>query len=92
MLPCCTTLFILLTCGATLAAQASAPAFPIALHEAVRHAADHYPAIAAAAARLSAQQAGVDLAGAAYLPRLDSSLQFNRATRNNVAGLLLPGT
>src|SRR5918994_1049729 len=47
---------------------------------------------AAAAARVSAQQAGVDLARTAYLPRLDSSLQFNRATRNNVAGLLLPGT
>jgi len=68
------------------------PPFPITLQQAVRHAADHYPAIAAAAARVSAQEAGVDLARTAYLPRLDSSLQFNRATRNNVAGLLLPGT
>jgi outer membrane protein TolC len=43
-------------------------------------------------ARLSAQEAGVDLARTAYLPRLDYGLQINRATSNNVAGLLLPGT
>jgi outer membrane protein TolC len=78
-----------------LPAAASAqtpPAFPITLQDAVRYAADHYPAIVAADARVSAQQSGVDLARTAYLPRLDSSLQINRATRNNVAGLLLPGT
>jgi outer membrane protein TolC len=81
--------------GVMLAAVAAAqtpPAFPITFHDAVRHAADHYPAIVAANARLSAQRSGIDLARTAYLPRLDSSLQINRATRNNVAGLLLPGT
>jgi outer membrane protein len=73
------------------AAQAPQPAFPITLQQAVRYAIDHYPAIRASMASVSAQESGVDLARTAYLPRLDSSVQINRATRNNVAGLLLPG-
>jgi outer membrane protein len=67
------------------------PAFPITLQQTILYAVEHYPAIQASAARLSAQQAGVDLARTAYLPRVDSTFQINRATRNNVAGLLLPG-
>jgi outer membrane protein TolC len=73
-------------------AQPSPPAFPITLQDAIRYASDNYPAIRAAQARVAAQESGVDLAHTAYLPRVDSSLQVNRATRNNVAGLLLPGT
>src|SRR5688572_16067407 len=73
-------------------AQPSPPAFPITLQDAIRYASDHYPAIRAAQARVAAQESGVDLAHTAYLPRVDSSLQINRATRNNVAGLLVPGT
>lgn len=75
-----------------VAQQTPQPIFPITLQQAVQHATEHYPAIRGAAARVSAHESGVDLAGTAYLPRLESSLQFNRATRNNVAGLLLPGT
>ena len=73
-------------------AQPSPPAFPITLQDAIRYASDNYPGIRAAQARVAAQESGVDLADTAYLPRVDSSLQINRATRNNVAGLLLPGT
>jgi len=73
-------------------AQAPPPPFPVTLQQAVRYATDNYPAIRASMARVDAQQSGVDLARTAYLPRLDSSFQINRATRNNVAGLLLPGT
>jgi len=73
-------------------AQPSPPAFPITLPDAIRYAADNYPGIRAATARVSAQESGVDLARTAYLPRLDWSLQINRTSRNNVAGLLLPGT
>jgi len=67
------------------------PAFPITIQQAIQYATDHYPSIAASVARVSAQESGVDLARTSYLPRVDSSLQINRATRNNVAGLLLPG-
>jgi outer membrane protein TolC len=62
------------------------------LQQAIRYAVDNYPAIVASTARVSAQEAGVDLARTAYLPRVDYGFQINRATRNNVAGLLLPGT
>lgn len=68
------------------------PAFPVTVQQAVQYAIDNYPAIRASMARVSAQESGVDLARTSYLPRLDSSFQINRATRNNVAGLLLPGT
>jgi outer membrane protein len=73
-------------------AQPPPPSFPVTFPQAVQYAIDHYPAIRAAMARVSAQESSVDLARHLYLPRLDSSLQINRATRNNVAGLLLPGT
>lgn len=73
-------------------AHAQGPSFPLTFQQAVQYAADNYPAIQASMARVSAQEAGVDLARTAYLPRLDYGLQINRATRNNVAGLLLPGT
>jgi outer membrane protein TolC len=68
------------------------PPFPVTFQQAIQHALDNYPAIQASMARVAAQQAGVDLARTAYLPRLDYGFQINRATRNNIAGtLLLPG-
>lgn len=73
-------------------AQPQRPPSPVTLPQAVQYAIDNYPAIRASLARVSAQETGVDLAQTSYLPRLDSTLQINRATRNNVAGLLLPGT
>jgi outer membrane protein len=73
-------------------AQPQPPSFPLTFQQAIQHALNNYPAIQASMARVSAQEAGVDLARTAYLPRLDYGLQINRATRNNVAGLLLPGT
>jgi outer membrane protein TolC len=75
-----------------VAAQAPPPAFPVTLQEAIGYAALHYPSVRASSARIAAQESSVDLARTAYLPRLDSSIQINRATRNNVAGLLLPGS
>lgn len=73
-------------------AQPQRPPSPVTLQQAVQYAIDDYPAIRASLARVSAHEAGVDLAQTSYLPRLDSTVQINRATRNNVAGLLLPGT
>jgi outer membrane protein TolC len=73
-------------------AQPQQPSFPVTFQQAIQYATDNYPAIRASMARVSAQQSAVDLAQTAYLPRLDWSLQVNRASRNNVAGLLIPGT
>jgi len=58
--------------------------------QAVELALKNYPAIRAAHAQRQAAEAGVDLARANYLPRVDMAWQQNRATRNNVFGLLLP--
>jgi outer membrane protein TolC len=77
--------------GADAAHAQTAPPFPVTFQQAVQYAVENYPAIEASMARLSAQEAGVDLARTAYLPRIDTTFQLNRATRNNVTGLLLPG-
>src|SRR6185436_2728305 len=50
----------------------------------------NYPALRAAQAQTQAANAGVELARTSYLPRTDLLWQENRATRNNVFGLLLP--
>ena len=50
----------------------------------------HYPAIKAAQAQQQAAQGAVGLAKTAYLPRTDILWQTNRATANNIYGLLLP--
>ena len=80
------------TFASPVAAQVPRPSFPLTLQQAIQHAIDNYPAIRASMARVLAQESGVDLARTAYLPRFDYSVQLNRATRNNVPGLLLPGT
>jgi len=58
--------------------------------QAVELAQKNYPAIRAAQAQRRSAEAGIDLARANYLPRVDMTWQQNRATRNNVFGLLLP--
>lgn len=75
-------------------AQPSAPAAAapqvFTLAEALQFAVDHYPAVKAAVEQVNASAASVGVAKAAYLPRLDGVWQTNRATVNNVTGLLLP--
>jgi outer membrane protein len=60
------------------------------LDRAIRYAADHYPTVRAALEQVNVSTANVDVAKAAYLPRLDSLWQSNRATANNIFGQLLP--
>src|SRR3954465_9746799 len=73
-------------------AQATPPALPdrLTLEPAPAHAADHDPARRAAVARVRAADAGVRVAGTAYLPRLEGVWQSNRGTANNVFGQVLP--
>src|SRR5262249_6263900 len=52
----------------------------------------NYPAVSVSQEQVNAAAAGIDLARTAYLPRVDSLAQFNRATRNNVFGLIFPQT
>jgi outer membrane protein len=62
----------------------------LTLEEAVDFALSNYPAVRAALQRVNAAQAGVGLARTTYLPRADTVWQTNRATDNNITGLLLP--
>lgn len=60
------------------------------LEQAVSYAVDHYPTVRAALEQVHVSAAGVAVAKSAYLPRLDSLWQSNRATANNIFGQLLP--
>ena len=83
--------FVMVAClwsPAPLLAQTDAP--PLTLADAVRLALEHYPALKERQARARAAEAGVGVARTAYLPRVDMVWQENRATTNNVFGLLLP--
>src|SRR5439155_275611 len=62
------------------------------LQEAVNFALKNYPAVRAAMERTSAAEAGIGLARTNYLPRADMLWQGNRASRNNILGLLLPNS
>jgi len=69
---------------------AAQPAASLTLEQVVRQASESYPSVRASLEQVSAAAAGIDLARSAYLPRADLLGQLNRATRNNVFGLLLP--
>lgn len=62
----------------------------LTLQAALAYAVEHYPTIKVAREHVNTSVAGVSVARSAALPRLDSLWQVNRATVNNVTGLLLP--
>jgi outer membrane protein len=75
--------------GAVLSAQTQTPR-ALTLLEALDLARRNYPSVKEVRARADAAKENVDVARTSYLPRLDVLWQGNRATRNNVFGLLLP--
>ena len=78
-----------LAAGALLA-QPAPPSAPLTISQAVQNALHNYPSIQVSQEQINAAAAGIRLARTAYLPRVDGLAQVNRATRNNVFGLLLP--
>jgi outer membrane protein TolC len=80
---------MLAACGLLPAQQLSTPA-PLTLSQAVEAASKNYPSIRVSQEQRNAAAEGIRLARTAYLPRLDAIAQINRATRNNILGLLLP--
>lgn len=76
-------------CAAAAALPAQTPA-PLTIGQAVESALKNYPSIRVSQEQINAAAAGIQLARTAYLPRIDLLAQANRATRNNVFGLLLP--
>ncbi|MEK7409301.1 MAG: TolC family protein, partial [Acidobacteriota bacterium] len=79
-------LWVILACGVSLRAQQ----VPLSLTAAVEEALKKYPAVRVSLEQVAAAAAGINLARTAYLPRADFLAQINRATRNNVFGLMLP--
>ena len=72
------------------AAAQPAASGPLSLNDAIQLALKNYPAIKESRARAQAADAGIGVARTAFLPRLDLIWQENRATTNNVFGVLLP--
>jgi outer membrane protein len=62
------------------------------LRDVVERAGAKYPGVTVSLEQSAAAAAGVREARTAYLPKAQSVLQLNRATDNNVPGLLLPNT
>ena len=87
-----TTIVVLVaSLGQTALAQSRADEKKIlTLEEAVDFALKNYPAVRASLERVTAAQAAIGLAKTNYLPRADVVWQTNRATDNNITGLLLP--
>ena len=78
--------------GAPLGASAqdASASEPVTLYDAIQLALKNYPALKESRARSQAAEQTIGVARTAYLPRLDALWQTNRATTNNVFGLLLP--
>jgi len=89
-------LFMVLLISTRLLGQPAAPQSgtrptrSFTVQEAVNYAMSNYPAVRAAIQSYMAARAGVGLAATSYLPNINIIWQDNRATRNNVAGVLLP--
>src|SRR2546421_5729950 len=62
----------------------------LTLEQAVSQATARYPAVQASLERVAAAAAGINLARTSYLPKADLLGQVNRATHNNVFGLMFP--
>jgi len=83
-------LFIVVSPSQVLQAQAtSQKAEVFTLQRAISYALDHYPSVRAALEQIRAAQGRVSLASTNYLPSLNTLWQSNRATDNNITGLLL---
>ncbi|HLJ50761.1 MAG TPA: TolC family protein [Bryobacteraceae bacterium] len=68
----------------------AAAAAPLTITQAVDQAVRNYPSVRVSQEQLNAAAEAIRLARTAYLPRADAMAQVNRATRNNIFGLLLP--
>ena len=62
----------------------------LTLEQAVRQAVERYPSVKVAREQATAAAAGIALARTSYLPKVDFLAAVNRATRNNIYGMLMP--
>jgi outer membrane protein len=88
----CAGLFAFCSACAAEPPQAAGPPQSLTVQGAVGYALAHYPAVQAAIQRYVAAREGVGLAKTSYLPSVNMIYQDARATRNAVAGVLLPNS
>jgi len=79
----------LLTACALLWSASGFAQTPLTIRQSVEQALEKYPSVRVSLEQVSSAAAGINLARTSYLPRADFLSQVNRATRNNVSGLLL---
>src|SRR5713226_9195 len=84
------TLVLCMSVGPPVLAQSGSASKVLTLEEAVDFSLKNYPAVRASLERVRAADAGIGLAKTNYLPRADMVWQTNRATDNNITGLVLP--
>src|SRR6267143_694709 len=84
------TLVLCVSVGPPVLAQSGSASKVLTLEEAVDFSLKNYPAVRASLERVRAADAGIGLAKTNYLPRADMVWQTNRATDNNITGLVLP--
>ena len=84
-----TTMPVGVSAQASTTGPAAAPQV-FTLESAIQYAVEHYPTVRVALEQVNVSTAGLAVARASYLPRLDSFWQSNRATANNVFGQVLP--
>ncbi|MBX3278047.1 MAG: TolC family protein [Acidobacteria bacterium] len=80
--------FLIASISASVSFAQESTSTTLTLRTAVESAQRNYPSIRAAESGAAAGAAGADLARTTYLPRLDLVFQENRATRNNIFGLI----
>jgi len=80
----CNSLAAFLLTSALLYGQAA-----VTLADVVERARKVYPSVQVSQSQVEAAAAGIRLARTSYLPRVDGIAQVNRATRNNIYGMLL---
>jgi outer membrane protein len=83
-------LLLLQVVAAAVFAQQPPTPSNMTIAQAVEGAVRIYPSIRVTQEQMRAAAAGIRLAQTAYLPRVDTLAQVNRATRNTFYGLLLP--
>jgi outer membrane protein TolC len=84
------TLAVLLFAALPGTSQEAQTPGTLSLEQAVSGALKNYPSVRVSQEQVNAAAAGITLARTAYLPHIDTLAQVNRATRNNIFGLLLP--
>ncbi|MGD1157902.1 MAG: TolC family protein [Terriglobia bacterium] len=84
-------LFVLVSSSQVLQAQVMGQKTEVfTLGQSINYAVQHYPSVRAALERIQAAQGQIDLARTNYLPSTNMLWQSNRASANNIFGLVLP--